>query len=127
MQKWYGGRGVKGHAGLAPGGHNLLHRAVQMHAGLHMHGQQIRAGGDKGPHIALRRIHHQMHIQRQAGGLAHSLDDLRAKADVGHKAAIHHIQMDIIGTPGLGLADLLCQIAKIRGEDGWGQLDRWPG
>jgi hypothetical protein len=48
--------------------------------------------------MTFRLKDHQMNIDRLSRGAPCRLDDARAKADVGHKTAIHHVDVDPIGS-----------------------------
>ena len=86
---------------------------MQMPARLRVHGDNACTGGRKLPEITLRRFHHQMNVQRQTGHLAHGTHHQRAKGDVRHKHAVHHVQVYVVRTALLRRANLVGQMAKI--------------
>ena len=71
----------------------LLQRAVQVGRGLDVHGDPVGAGLAELLHVALGLDDHQVHVDRQPGRRAHGPHDQRADGDVGHEAAVHHVQV----------------------------------
>jgi hypothetical protein len=102
-----------------PSPFDLLHHPVQVAAGLGMHHDNIGPGLGKLFHIPFRFFNHQVHIQRQAGYLAYRLHHQWADGDVWYKAAIHDINMDVVGTGSLNSPDFVAQTGKISGKYGW--------
>ena len=79
---------------------------------------QIRTGIAKRADVAMRPVDHEMHIQKHRRMLAHGLHDRNADRDIGHKNAVHYVNMDIVRAAGLDLTDVLAECAKVRREDG---------
>jgi hypothetical protein len=65
---------------------------------------------------------HQMRFEQERGGATHHLDERKPEADVGHKHAIHHIDLEAIGAAFRRL-NLLSQFEEIGSQDGWANLD----
>ena len=88
-----------------------------------MHQNNIRASAGEIGQIALRLDNHQVDIERQASALADGLDNQRADGDVGHKTAIHHIDVDTVRSGLLDLGNLLAETPKVGGENRGENLD----
>ncbi len=56
---------------------------------------------------------HQMHVNRQIGGIPASSDDFRSKGNVWNKTSIHHIDVDLICPGLLGFAHLRAQLFQV--------------
>lgn len=57
-------------------------------------------------------------------------DNARTNGDVGHEAAIHHINVHPIGTGLQDISHLLAQLGKVCGKNRWAHLARrarWAG
>ncbi len=87
---------------------DLLNGAVQVGTGFDVDGQAISAGPGKIGDERLRPLDHQVNVQRQGGDRPDGLHNGRADGEVGHKLAIHHVDMNPIGA---GLVD------AVRGDD----------
>ena len=63
--------------------------------------------------VAARLFHHQMDIQRQVRAAARRFDNRHAEREVGYEVAIHHIQVQQLGTRLFELADFAGQIGVV--------------
>ena len=63
-----------------------------------MNGDDVSACLYKVVDVADRIIDHQMHVKDQLAVGTERTDDGRTEADVGHKGAVHYVQMHHIGT-----------------------------
>ena len=79
--------------------------------------QMIGAGLGEVREIALRLDDHQMHIERLLRGASHRLDNHRSDRDVRHEAAVHHVDMDPVGSRRIDGANLLGEPPEIRRQD----------
>jgi hypothetical protein len=82
-------------------------------AGLGLDQQMIGAGLGERREIALRLDDHQMNVERLCRRAADGLQHDGPDGDIGHEAAVHHIDMDPIGAGGVDGADLLAQSREI--------------
>src|SRR5712691_86778 len=87
----------------------------------------VSAGLGEGREIALRLDDHQMNIERLGGRAADGLQHGRADGDVGHEAAVHHIDMDPIGLGSVDGAHLLAQSGEIGSQYRWCHENRLHG
>ena len=91
---------------------------VDRGAGLGLDEQVIRPRLGEHLEIALRLDDHEMHIEglgsRPSDGLQHDRPD----RDVGHEAAIHHIDMNPVGAGAIDRAHLLAQAREVRRQHG---------
>ena len=80
-----------------------------------MESDQIRTGSDHAGDIKQGMIHHQMNVKGNGRKRAKGSYQLMSKADIGHKMAIHNVQMDVIrfGHP----IDFFTQAGKIRRQN----------
>lgn len=70
--------------------------------------------------------HQRLTISRSPEGR----DNARTNGDVGHEAAIHHINVHPIGTGLQDISHLLAQLGKVCGKNRWAHLARrarWAG
>ena len=61
-------------------------------------------------------IDHQVAVERQAGDLAQAGHDGRPDGDVGHKVAVHDVDMDGGAAAALGRRNLVGQVGKVSGQ-----------
>ena len=94
-----------------------------MRPGLDMGGQNIGSGAGKRLDIGINRGDHQMHIHHPLDMGPDGGTGCRAKGDVGHKMAVHHIDMHPIRALSLNRAAFGAEIGEIRGKDRRGNLD----
>ena len=83
-----------------------------------MEHDQVRTGIAKRADIAMRPVDHEMHIQKHLRIPTHGLHDRNADRDIRHKNAVHHVNVDIVRTAGLNLANVLTKRAEVRRENG---------
>ncbi len=102
---------------------DLGERALQMRAGLHVHGQHVGARRGEVGQVALGLHDHQVQVEGQAGALADGLQDGKSHGDVGHEAAVHHVDVDLVGAGRLHPGDLLGEDSEVGGEDRRRDLD----
>ncbi|KAF5034732.1 hypothetical protein DSECCO2_593090 [anaerobic digester metagenome] len=75
----------------------------------------LRKMGDK----TLRFINHQVCIEHQVGMRAQVLDEFGTEGDIGHKPAIHDIEMNPLRTTCFDTFHFLGSTGKIRGKHAW--------
>ena len=114
---------VQRHAGLAAKLADPGQRAVQMRAGLGMDSDDLGTGVGIGIQQRIRIGHHQVRIEQLVGNRAKRLDHRRAKGQVRHKMAVHHIEMDPVCAGAVDGRHLVGQSGEIRCKDGRGDDD----
>ena len=70
---------------------------MQVGTGFHLHRDDVCPGLGEFRHVFLGLHDHQVNVEGLGGYRAQGLDDQGANRDVGHKAPIHHIDMDPVG------------------------------
>ena len=80
---------------------------------LEVYRDAVGTGLDECLEITVRRLDHQVHVERQAGDLANGLDDQRAKGDVGHEVPVHDVEVQQIRAAALDLANVLGQMSEV--------------
>ena len=80
-----------------------------------MDDDRVAAGLGERLDIPLGLDDHKMRLDRQLSNSPHRLSDRQTKADVRHKHAVHHVEMDTIGAAALDSLNLLAESEKIRG------------
>ena len=94
---------------------DLLHNAVEVDTGLLMHGHDACAAvahlGDE----LLGLDNHQVHVQWLVAQSLHMFDDGKAKRDVGHENAVHHVEVQQVGLAAVDHIDVLGEVAKVGG------------
>ena len=111
------GDGAQGNGLLhAPALHGVQRPADAAGAGgLQMDGDEIGSRVGEVVDIAVGVVDHQMHVQKGVGVLVDCLQHRQTEGDVGHEAAVHHVEVDEVGA---GNAVKVCaQTGKIGGED----------
>lgn len=108
--------GIEHHAAFHSGIFDGVKRAVQMGAGLVMHSEDVDASLFEIIHITSGVNNHQMHVERFLGVFLDKLDDRLSEADVGHKHAVHHIDMEPVALAGVEHFNIALQIAEIGRE-----------
>jgi hypothetical protein len=73
----------------------------------------IRTRVGEGAKVAFRLDDHQMNVERLGGRAANGLQHGWPDADIRHKAAIHHVDMDPIGTGGINGANFFAQPREV--------------
>ena len=117
-----GGGWVDDHSGLQAVVRDEFQRAMQMAAGLVMHAHPVGAGLGECLNELVRIFDHHVTVERQIGDAAQRLDDGRAQGKVGHKMAVHDIDMDNGPATSLGGLHLFAQSREVGGKYGWKQL-----
>ncbi len=88
---------------------------------LHMAGDDVRAGVAELLHIAHRTLNHQVYVQRQRRHRTDGLHHRDTDGDIGHKQAVHHIHMDIVGR--VNALDIPAEISKVGRKNGGGDFN----
>jgi len=83
---------------------------VQVSGGFGVDGDDPGAGAREGFNVALRGFDHQVHVAGQAAAAHRGFEDGRAEGDVGHEHAVHHVEVQPVGTGVRGAADLVAQL-----------------
>jgi hypothetical protein len=78
-----------------------------------MHGNNIGASFRKSLEMLFGLDDHQVHIQGKLGRAPASLYDIGSECDIGHKAAIHHINVNLICAAYFTLMQRLLQVQQI--------------
>ena len=99
-------------------GLDLLQLLERIAVRLIMYGNDVRACLDEIIQILVRVRDHQMHVKHLIGRLAQRLDHRRADRDIGHKVAVHHVNMDVFRARIGGDLNIAFQIGKVRRKDG---------
>ena len=86
-----------------------------------MAGDEVRARVAELIDIALGLYDHQVYVDGQRRALADGLKHGDADADIGDEAAVHYVEMDIIGG-GNGF-NAVAELGKVGGENGRCDLD----
>ncbi len=98
---------------------NELKRPVQMAAGFVMDADPVRPGlgevGDEDVGV----LDHQVAVEGEVGRLAKGFEHRKAKREVGHKMAVHHIDVDDLRATPLGGGNIAAEVGEVGGEDGW--------
>ena len=71
----------------------------------------------KALHILFRMYNHQVHVHRFFRPLGYSFHHRETKGDIGHKSAVHHVQVEEIGVP-VHYKNVLFQMQEIGRQDG---------
>ena len=83
-----------------------------------MENDRVGPGRDKAIDEFPRVFDHQMHFERLRRDRTEPLADDRTHAQIGHEMAIHHVDMNAVGS-GLGrLANEFTQSGKVGGQNG---------
>ena len=93
---------------------------MQVGASFHLNADDVSASLGEVFDVLLRLNNHQVHIQRLAGDRPQGLNDHGANGDVGHEAAIHHIDVNPVGTSLVNGPNVLSKLGKISRKDGGG-------
>ena len=91
----------------------MLDGAVQVGRRLDVHADDVGARVRELLDVALGLDDHEVDVERQLGRRAHGPHDERADGDVGDEAAVHDVDVDVVGAGGLGGAHLLGQPAEV--------------
>jgi hypothetical protein len=74
-----------------------------------MHDDVVCTGISEGFQVAIRALNHQMRVEGKLGGFSSSGYDEWPESHVRDKMPVHHIEMEPIGSPALGLSYLICE------------------
>ena len=96
---------------------NLAKQRPGVRHGLNMDRQQIGPRPAIGFQVALGVGNHQMNVQRQLRQSPHGLDHRNAKAQVGHKVAVHHVEMEDLRPGSLQRLDFARQMTEVGGQE----------
>lgn len=108
---------IQSYAGKCTGFLDLVDRAMQMFAGLDMHGNHVSTHLAEALDVSLRTFDHQVDVERLGGALLQRFHDREAKADIRHKHAIHHIDVEPVRIALVDEVDGGIEIAEVGGED----------
>ena len=112
----WGGR-VHGYAGADAQLLDLPDNAVQVRTGFRVDGQQVGPGAGESWDQTLWLHYHQMNVQGQRRPRPRPLYDHGPNGQVGHKATVHHVYVNVVTARPPCLSDLLPQAGHIGGED----------
>src|SRR5581483_2307693 len=101
---------------LLTGSFDLLNDAVKMGADLLVNDDDIGSGMGKGFDVVLRVGNHQMGFKRKGGGAAYRFHNYWPHCDIGHKMAVHHVNLDTLSAAYFGLAYLFAQACQVGGQ-----------
>ena len=96
-----------------------LQGAVQVAAGLVVDADPVSTRLRKLFDEEVRIVDHQVAVERKVGDLAQGLNHRRAHGEIGHKVAIHDVDVDNRAATALGSLDLNGQLREVGREDGW--------
>ncbi len=88
-----------------------------MRAGFGMDGHPVASGLGKGLEIGIGRRNHQVAVEGLVGGAAQRADDVGPEGDIGDEVAVHHVEMDPVGTGCRDIPHLVSQAGEIGSED----------
>ena len=91
--------------------------AVQVRRDLGVNGKPVGARAREVVEVLLRLDHHQVHVERQRGEPPDGLDDLRAEREVRNETAVHHVDVNQVGSARLAAGDLFREPRKVGAED----------
>lgn len=90
-----------------------------------MDGDGVGAGFFKRLDQNFRAFAHKVDVQEQRSQMANCSDDVLAKAEVGHKVAVHDIKVNPFCAGAMDAPKFSIQAGKIGGEKRWGN-DKIP-
>jgi hypothetical protein len=85
-----------------------------------MDSDMVRTGLDEIGDVALGLHNHQVAIERQPNRAAQRSHNRHSKADAWDEHTVHYIDLEPIGTGGLGVECLLAQPREVSGQHGRG-------
>jgi len=116
--------GIEDDAGLHVVIGDVGEGAVEVGAGLVMDADPIRAGFGEGRDEVVGILDHQVAIEWKLRRFAQRFDDRWAEGDVGHKVAVHDVDVDDGAAAFFGRRDGVGQVSEVRGENRRSQLRR---
>ena len=93
-----------------------VEHTVVVVAGLVVDGEDIGAGIAEVLDIAAGVLDHQVHVEGFLRMLLDVLDDGLAEGDVGHKDAVHHVDMEPVALRGVEHLDVALEVAEVGTE-----------
>jgi hypothetical protein len=96
---------------------DLLEVAMEVAAGLGVHGDHVGAGAREVGDVALGLLDHEVTVEGAGSERAQRLDDERADGDVGDEAAVHDVDVDPVGAGAVEGADLGAEAGEVGAED----------
>ena len=102
---------------------DALDRAVQILISFPVDDERIGAGLGKGVDEQIGIVNHQVDFQRQTGHGPQRFDDRHSHGQVGNEVAVHHVDVDAIGSGRFGLGHLRAQSGKIGRQDRRSEFD----
>ena len=115
---------VERHTGALAERADLLEHAVQVRAGLGVHGDDVGAGRRELLHVTLGLHDHEVAIERLGGDLAQRLHHRRTEGDVGNEAPVHHVEVNPLGACAVHFAHLVSESCEVRSENGRSDAER---
>ena len=112
-----GRRRVQRDAGLLAQRFDVLDCPVKMRAGFGMNGHDVRAGVGEGIEERIGRRDHQVDVERLPRVEAKRLHHARTDGEVGHKMAVHHVDMDPVGAGLVDRMHFLAELREVGGQD----------
>ena len=101
----------------------LGERAVQVGAGLVVHGDAVGAGLGERLEVAVGIGDHQVQLEREVGHASQRPHGVGAEGEVRHEDAIHHIDVQPFGTTALERGDGVGEVPEVGGQHARGQRD----
>ena len=117
-----GGVGIERHACFHAGIVYLLDGAVQVGACLVVYVHHVGSEGFDLPSELARVNNHQVYVERLLANLGHGLQHGESETDVGHKDAVHHVEVEPIGFTAVNHVDVLAQIGEVGSKERRGYL-----
>ena len=90
---------------------------LHVDGGLGMEGEAVGAGVGVLVDVALRPLHHQVHVERAVGDPAEGPDHRRAEGEVRDEVPVHHVHVDPVRAAGERGVHLLAQPAEVGAQD----------
>ena len=97
---------------------------MEVTASLIMDAHPIRSGLGEYFDIFVGVVDHHVAVEGQAGDSSQRLDDRRPEGEVGHKVAVHHVNMDNGSSAPFSGLDFFAQSGEVGRKNGWKQLDQ---
>src|SRR5665213_17111 len=88
-----------------------------------MEGDEIGSGRAKVVDVALGFDDHQVNVEGKLRKPAQIADDFWPPGQVRNEAAVHDVEVQIVGATRLDQRDLFRDSGEVRGQERWSQLD----
>jgi hypothetical protein len=111
-----GRRGIEHNSTLHASVVDGVKHTIVMAAGLVVDGKDIGTGIVEVMHIAAGVLNHQVHIEWLSGVFLDVFDDGLTEGDVGHKNAVHHVDMEPVALRCIEHLDVALKVAKVGAE-----------